>query len=221
LATVLLFVVLLTIIFSFLGAFFCAGLAGMMLGSVTLQRRYIAGFSLIFPTVLFTILRVGGAELLMKQIVLLSFLCWATFWVTYLLVRAVVSYERKSHPAGAPGPFVSPQPAVVNHRPPQQKAAAERQSPRPEAVLAGADHELSLQLLQGKWSCAAADGNSHREQKLMEIDQHKLVLTISDRHGQVHFVGKGEVTLSKSRAFLFLTSSAARHQMVDDTLVSI
>src|SRR6266853_6679234 len=106
LATVIFFVVLLTVIFSFLGAFFCAALGGMMLGSVKLPRWQLGALSLAFPGVLFTVLRAGGTELLTKQILLLSVLCLGTFWLTYLVVRAVIWYERKDQPASV-GPLVA------------------------------------------------------------------------------------------------------------------
>ena len=93
--TVILFAGLLTFIFSFLGAFFCAALAGMMLGSFRLPRGQTITLSFTFPVVLFGVLRSSGSELLMKQVLLLAVLCLATFWVTYWIVRAVVSYEHK------------------------------------------------------------------------------------------------------------------------------
>src|ERR1051326_4502643 len=76
---VLLFTVLLTVIFSFLGAFFCAALAGMMLGSFKGSQGRTVTLSVIFPAVLFAVLRVGGAELLMNQVLMLTLLCLATF----------------------------------------------------------------------------------------------------------------------------------------------
>src|SRR5262245_14882401 len=89
-SVIILFTGLLTLIFSFLGAFFCAGLAGMMVGSAKLPRWPSLALSLTFPAVLVTLLRTGGTELPSRQIMLLSLVCLGTFWVTWLLVRAVV-----------------------------------------------------------------------------------------------------------------------------------
>src|SRR5215468_10192891 len=94
-ATVVLFAVLLTLVFSFLGAIFCAALAGMMFGSVRLPLWQACTFSLTFPAVLVSILRTGGAELLAGQVAVLSLVCLGTFWLTYGLVRVVIWYERK------------------------------------------------------------------------------------------------------------------------------
>jgi hypothetical protein len=214
LATVIFFVVLLTIIFNFLGAFFCAGLAGMMLGSVRLSRWHAALLSLIFPAVLFSVLRAGGAELLTKQITLLSVLCLATFWVIYFLVSAVIRYERKGqdHSVRRPGG----DPSLAQGLP-QQPADRDSLSPVPDPR----GDPLTLDVLQGKWSCAAADADSKPQQKVMEIEQHKLVLTVSDAGGKLRFFSHGEVTLTNAHTMRLLNGGEVSLPMSDDTLVSI
>jgi hypothetical protein len=219
LAIVVLFVVLLTTIFSFLGAFFCAGLAGMMLGSIKLPRGHVTSLSLVFPAVLFATLRIGGSELPMKQVLLLSTLCLATFWLTYLLVRAVMWYERRGQPA-PPVAVVAMTQAGAHVQPFDSSCDNSSGEDQPEAVP-GHQDQLSLEVLQGKWSCAADDRSSHREQKLMEIEQDKLVLTVSDSNGKVCFLGQGEVTLSNSHVVRFLTGAMNSRTSTDDTLVCI
>jgi hypothetical protein len=200
-STVILFAVLLTLIFSFLGAFFCAALTGMMLGSFKFPRWQTVALSLIFPVVLFTILRTGGAELLLGQVLLLSVLCVGTFWLTYLVVRAVVWYERKGQPALGP-----PKARTLN-----RTAAATNRFPQ---------NELSLQVLQGRWLCATSNHSPGCEQKCLEIEQANLRLTISDSSGNIRFSSKGEVELRNGRAVPQLSISG-RFFEPDHTLVSI
>jgi len=210
--TAILFVVLLTLIFSFLGAFFCAALAGMMVGSVKLPRWQTIAVSLVSPAVLCSILRAGGAELLTRQLVLLSVLCLAIFWLTYLIIHAVVRYERKAQPVGAV--------RAGERRVERQDSGAQRgaAAAAPAAPPCG---ELSLELLQGKWSWAGANGNSQQGQKLMEIEDERLLLTINDSAGKVSFLGKGEVRLSDPQPRGHLTISGTIFEAPDDTVVSI
>jgi len=208
----LLFVGLLTLIFSFLGAFFCAALAGMMVGSVKLPRWQTVVASLIAPAVLCAILRTGGAELLTRQLLVLSLLCLGIFWLTYLVIYAVVQYEHKALPATAMRPGA---------RKLEQAQGGAESGSTPASTVVRPWGELSLQLLQGKWSCAAGNGNSHAEQKLMEIEEERLVLTISDSAGKVSFLGKGEVRLSNHQPVGRLTVSDAVFGAADDTTVSI
>jgi hypothetical protein len=200
--TVILFAGLLTFIFSFLGAFFCAALAGMMLGSFKLPRWQIITLSLTFPAVLFGILRSSGSELLMKQVLLLAVLCLATFWVTYWIVRAVVSYEHKVQVVAAttvdqPGGPGSP--------------------PHSNGVQAG---KLNLQILQGKWSHVSSHQSSDRERKYLEIQRQDLLLTIRDANGKISFKGRGELHLHENRTVPLLSISAGFPES-DDTLVCI
>jgi len=198
-STVILFAGLLTLIFSFLGAFFCAALAGMMLGSFKLPRWQTMALSFTFPAVLFGVLRSGGSELLMKQVLLLSVLCLGTFWLTYWIVRAVMFYERKGQSAATVTHDVSPSPP--NHK----------------AAPAG---RLNLQVLQGKWWCISPSENSSRERKYLEIQRTNLLLTIRDSAGKINFTGRGELEFRENRTAPLLSISGALPPP-DDTLVCI
>jgi hypothetical protein len=200
--TVILFAGLLTFIFSFLGAFFCAALAGMMLGSFRLPRWQTLTLSFTFPAVLFGILRSGGSELLMKQVLLLAVLCLATFWVTYWIVRAVVSYEHKVQ-------FVA---AVA-----EGQGGGPGSLPHHYAVPAG---KFNLQVLQGKWSHVSSHQSSGRERKFLEIEQKELLLTIRDPAGKISFKGRAELQLHDNRSVPLLSISG-RLPESDDTLVCI
>src|SRR5690242_19706389 len=86
---ILFFMGLLTLIFSFLGSFFCAGLAGMMVGSVKFSRPQTIALSFLAPLVLGSILFIGHTQLPGWQILLLSGLSLGIFWFTYLIFRGV------------------------------------------------------------------------------------------------------------------------------------
>ena len=198
---VIAFAGLLTFIFSFLGAFFCAALSGMMLGSFKLPRWQTLTLSFTFPAVLFGVLRSGGSELLMKQVLLLAVLCLATFWLTYWIVRAVVSYEHKAQcTAAVTKDQVGPENST-NHN----------------GVPAG---KLNLQVLQGKWSQVSSNQGSERERKYLEIRRQDLLLTIRDPAGKISFKGRGELQLHDNRTVPLLSISAGFPQ-ADDTLVCI
>jgi len=200
--TVILFAGLLTFIFSFLGAFFCAALAGMMLGSFKLPRWQTIALSITFPAVLVGVLRFGGSELLLKQVLLLSVLCLGTFWVTYWIVRAVVFYEHKGQAV------VAVTRDVNGHL-------------QPHVNCNGAPvGQLNLQILQGKWWCVSPKQSSDHERKYLEIQRGNLLLTIRDPAGKISFKGRGEVELRDGRAVPLLSISRGLPEP-DDTLVCI
>jgi len=192
-ATVVLFAVLLTLVFSFLGAIFCAALAGMMFGSVRLPLWQAGTFSLTFPAVLVSILRSGGAELLAGQVLALALVCFGTFWLTNLLVRLVIWYERKPLSAAAPSAVGSLASAssAMGQRVPNQTVATKGTESAPARFWL----ELSLQLLHGKWSCVSVDADSRREHKVMQIEQERLLLTVRDSEGKIRCMSKAEVKL--------------------------
>ena len=200
--TVILFAVLLTLIFSFLGAFFCAALAGMMLGSFKVARWQTIALSFTFPATLFGVLRSGGSELLMRQVLLLSFLCLATFWATYLIVRAVMFYEQKGQSVIAPT---------------HDAAGAAPSRARHNTVPAG---KLDLEVLQGRWWCVNRNQNSDRQRKYLEIQRDNLLLTIRDRAGRISFKGRGEIELRDGATVPRLSISRGLPE-ADDTLVCI
>ena len=202
---VLFFFGLLTLIFSFLGSFFCAGLAGMMVGSVKFSRLQTAALSLTAPAVLYGILRFGHTELLAGQIFLLAGLSFGIFWLTYIVVRLVVFYEHKTPPA----------PAGARNTVASSVNGEQKLKTYPQST------ELSLPVLQGNWSCAANNGKMTREQKRMVIANEKLVLTVSDASGNVSFLGEGHVSLNNHQGQHRLMISRLILDSPADTLVSI
>src|SRR5437763_1583738 len=92
--SIIAFVVLLSLIFSFVGTIICAGAAGMMMGATRMPRLASAAVSLIFPGVVIGVLRLSGAELEDRQILFLGVLCFVLYWSLYAALFKVVSQER-------------------------------------------------------------------------------------------------------------------------------
>src|SRR5262249_20679189 len=140
------------------------------------------------------------------------------FWLTFGLVRVVIWYERKdSRLAACQSDKVTAAPKSLLTRRLQEDSANGR-------TISGAPRswrKLSLQLLQGKWSCVTIASDSRREHKMMQIEQEQLFLTVSDFDGKVHSMSKAEVKLGSAQASRLLMLSPLFDQPCDDTLVSI
>jgi hypothetical protein len=217
---ILFFMGLLTLIFSFLGSFFCAGLAGMMVGSVKFSRPRTIVLSFLAPLVLCSILVLGHTQIPHRQVVLLSGLSFGIFWFTYLIFRGVGWYERKSRQA-TPDLHTGPS-SVLNREETLQKPQGSNPAPIPTArAVVEQWGLLSLHLLQGKWSCAGANGKAMSEQKVMEIEDERVLLTVSDAAGNISFHGKGQVSLSTHQGNMRLTIANSILDGSADTLVSI
>jgi hypothetical protein len=193
---ILLFVVLLSFIFTILGTITCAVLAGMMIGAFKDARWFSVSVSLVFPAVIFGMVRSGKVELAQPQAILLGALCFSAFWVTYL-VSALVLFceqrERKSSMLPAPVP------------PPETLAAAGHAAATSCASAAeplGSILPLApscLKQLQGNWVYAAASAGEPPYQKIIQIREAKLELMAIDATGRMSLLARGDVTLQNSR----------------------
>src|SRR5579859_5714182 len=96
---VLVFVTLLTIIFSFLGTLFCAAIGGMMMGATKAAKKLSIAFSALCPGVLLATMRSQKTELPQNQVIVLAVLCLAAFWMLYLMSLCLVAYEKKDESA--------------------------------------------------------------------------------------------------------------------------
>ena len=92
---IVLCVILLSLLFTFLGTITCAVLAGMMIGAFKGAKWFSVSVSLVFPVVIFGMARGAKVELMPQQITLLAALCFGTFWVTYLVSAFVFFCEQK------------------------------------------------------------------------------------------------------------------------------
>ncbi len=176
---ILFFIVLLTLIFNFLGTIICAVLAGMMLGAGRVAKWHTLVISLFFPACIFGVLRTTKADLLGWQVVMLTILCFSVFWLSYFATAALLFYESKG-PAGHA-------PAVEAKR---------LEEPATQAAVGSAEQGLlTVAALEGSWRCRARV-NGHFQDKVLEIHEHRLSLSVGDAKGRLHVIGQAEVELN-------------------------
>ena len=195
-SAIVFFVVLLTLIFSFLGTIICAVLAGMMFGATKHVRWQALLISLVFPGAIFGLLRAGRAPLLEQQVLLLSVLCFGAFWLTYAVAAAVVCFERSSSAGGVAS---------------CQKAACQTPTADTQPVPSG----LTIRELQGTWSRPLDGRNGEARTKELEIQTGALVLRVRDGHGHVSTLGTADVKFEEPRRLKVSVPA------LDDTLVCI
>jgi hypothetical protein len=185
LGAIVFFVVLLTVIFSFLGTIICAVLAGMMVGSMKHERWQAIPIAVVFPAVIFTLLQGSKGELVQRQIVLLALLCFGAFWVTYLVTSGIIWLERRQPTpvtVGASGP-----PALVVESEPGKSG---EEPPRAEAL-----GTLSIDSLQGQWVRETAALDDQAQKKRIVIRDNQITLSVVDPGGQARTVARGELKL--------------------------
>lgn len=185
LGAIVFFVVLLTVIFSFLGTIICAVLAGMMVGSMKHERWQAVPIAIVFPAVIFTLLQGSKGELVQRQIVLLALLCFGAFWITYLVTAGLIWLERR-------------QPAAVTLAPSGSAALAAESEPEKnveEPARAQPISPLSLESLQGQWVCETATQDNEAQKKRIVIRDNQVTLSVVDPDGQARTVAKGELKL--------------------------
>ena len=174
----LFFIVLLTMVFSFLGTIVCAALTGMMMGATKPSRWLSVPTSLVFPAVIGTVLEVTKTELAGRQIGLVSFLCLGVFWLTYCMAAWVMVFERHQKASCGPTPGPAPAPTEANAAAGTALAAA---APALTEAVAG----LQLAELQGEWACERCGADGQPRRWVIEINGGKLVLRALDSSGRV------------------------------------
>ena len=188
------FVVLLTLIFSFLGTIICAALAGMMLGAVRLPRWQVAAASLLFPSVIFGVLRTTGADLPLQKVFMLSGMCLGTFWLIYLIVSIMIAYEAKTE-------------------------APARNVAKRSVSAARPNGHLSLEALQGKWRPEPGLIGRIECRKVLEIQKESLLLRMPGPTGELRF--QARVALLAGNTLPVLAIAPESEPPATDTLVSI
>ena len=205
------FVVLLTLVFSFLGTIVCAVLAGMMMGATKPSRWLSVPMSLLFPAIVFSVLLVTKADLLPQHVALVSALCFAAFWGTYLAAMLMMVFERKQGSLAA-----TPAGAVPNGQgfPVQAQDSARQVQPlvSPDDVIPARLHELNLDDLQGTWLRQPAGANGESGQSIIEIKKNKLVLSLPDCNGRPRVVAEGEIRPAVSSAQSRNTNNSPRQR---------
>jgi hypothetical protein len=207
------FVLLLSFTFSFLGTLFCAALGGMMLGALRTHKWQAVPVSLLFPLVIFALLKGMKTELAGRQVLLVALACFGTFWLIYGLAATLFFFERKGVTATAHTNVGRPAPGAL----PERELA-----PHPSAI----DHVsvpkrngwLNLEMLQGNWT-GEANGDPQFQSRRISFQEDWLTLFGVDSTGQSKLLAKAEVSLCSSPRRSQLWEPAP--EPASDTLVSI
>jgi hypothetical protein len=172
------FVTLLSFIFSFLGTIFCAAVAGMMLGTTRQARVLALPTSVIFPGVVFALLRGMKSDLPLVQVTEVAAACFGAFWLVFGLAVGLVACERKGA-ATPPG-------ARANRR-------AGTVAVTPGVINASVRGDLRQ--LDGRWLEEAAAAKLQESKRVLEIKRGQLELNQVERDGRARLLVRGEVRL--------------------------
>jgi len=188
------FVVLFTLIFNFVGTIICAALAGMMMGAARLRWWQSFLVSLVSPGVIAVAFLVTKAALPVGQILFLSALCFAIFWVIYFALWALSSHEHTASSKEAGMPTRVPPSTLATPLP------FTGQTPPVCLVAAGtaasmASPALDLQMLQGTWLARNGSQASPHPQKALEISEDNVVLRLTDSQGHVQSLAAGHLRI--------------------------
>ena len=193
---IVLCVILLSLLFTFLGTITCAVLAGMMMGAFKGAKWFSVSVSLVFPAVIFGMARGAKVELTPQQIALLAVLCFGTFWVTYVVSAFVFFHEQKGKkPSRRPSTPLQPEASAQGG----QVAAAGCAPAAQPLGFAVPDRELCLEQLQGNWVCEASSPGEPLGKKVLQIKEAKLELKAIDATGRITLLAAGDVTLQSAR----------------------
>ena len=208
------FVVLLSFTFSFLGTIFCAALAGMMLGTLRTHKWQSIPVSLLFPLVIFTLLKGMKTELEERQILLVSLACFSVFWLTYGVAATLFLFERKGQPAaGRPAQIRSASAARPEGEPAPERASAGR------AEVPKHNGWLSLEMLQGDWSPEASNPAPFPIRRI-SIQKEKLTVSVAEPGGKVRILGSAQLKLCPAHSLPTLLVSEPEAEAGSATSVS-
>jgi len=173
------FVTLVTFMFSFLGTILSAALIGMMVGFSKRWNWQWIPISLLFPVVLLASLHVSNSksELSWPESLRLASVSFGTFWATYLATRGVFLLEGGNGTPSAAQPAVRAEPA-------RQPATA-------------AWHELDIAELQGAWTQEIVLPAGRTLRKVIQVDHHQLTMSLVGEDGQTQILAKGELQVAR------------------------
>ncbi len=193
---IVLCVVLLSCLFTFLGTITCAVLVGMMLGAFKGARWFSAAVSLVFPGVIFGMVRGAKVDLTSQQVVLLEVLCFGVFWATYLVSAFLFFCEQKERKA--PRLLTSELRAQTPVQ--AEPVSCFEHSPAAAVLEAGGPSlEPRLAQLQGNWVREASGAGGPACQRVIQIKDARLELKAIDASGRITLVASGDVTLQALR----------------------
>jgi hypothetical protein len=194
---IVLCVILLSLLFTFLGTITCAVLAGMMMGAFKGAKWFSVSVSLVFPGVIFCMTRGARVELTTQQITLLAALCFGTFWVTYLVSAFVFFCEQKDRKSTKRAASVPQDEALAQGG---QVAGANRNAAAEAPGSTELGTESCLEQLQGDWVCEASRAGHSLCRKIIQIKESKLELKAVDASGRITLLGRGDVTLQSLKS---------------------
>jgi hypothetical protein len=209
---IVLSVVLLSFLFTFLGTITCAVLIGMMMGAFKGARWFSAAVSLVFPGVVFGMVRGARVELTMQQVALLAVLCFVVFWATYLVSAVLFFCEQKGKRSArlqAPAP---------EHKTLAKDAPVAATGVGPATELIGAtvpSRETCLEQLQGNWVREAPSAGEPLWRRVIQITETKLDLKAIDASGRITLLASGDVTLQSLRPSQALVTSQEASEPAD------
>ncbi len=178
---IVLCVVLLSLLFTFLGTITCAVLVGMMMGAFKGAKWFSVCVSLVFPAVILGMARGAKVDLSPQQVTLLAGLCFGTFWGTYLVSAFLFFHEQKAK-----------KPSQRSASTSEPEASAQD---GPVAATDCAPAGLSLEQLQGNWACEESNPGEAQCKKVLQIKDARLELRTIDASGRIILLAAGDVTL--------------------------
>jgi hypothetical protein len=212
---ILLFVSFLTFTFNFLGTILCAVVIGMMMGASRHAKWQIVPVSLIFPAVVFFMLRWVKTGLASDQVRTVSILCFAAFWLTFALTALLRLVEKSQ----------SPSDAIKSHSLARGNSTLALSGPAPvrgsldpvSLAVAPAAVPLSLALLQGRWAEASTAPDISRRK--LEIINEQIAVRGFSSDGHLDWEAQGRLKVETTEAFKRLISSNGAAN--SDSMVSI
>lgn len=194
-------VVLFTVIFSFLGTISCAVIAGMAMAASRLWNWHVVGSSLVFPGVVLALAYFSKIDLVSKERLTVAAVCFGAFWGTFLLTFLLMQLERRD--GGSPATKTPRSAASVGARDDKQWLAGQREVAADSDTamnLEGRPAKLSLEELQGRWSCEGDAIDDPSSRKMIEIAGDRLVLSVRKKDGSARVLGEGVVKLETSES---------------------
>jgi hypothetical protein len=173
------FVSLVTFMFSFLGTILCAVMIGMMVGFSRKWRWMFILLSLLFPAVLVVSLHTSSSrsELSLFDNIRLASVGFVTFWGAYAVTRALSFLEGGSNNTSG----------GLSAVPARLEGASRAEAP--------SWHELELEESQGAWFQEAAESAG-----CPWVEQNELTMSLMREDGGTQIVAEGGLQVHKPAA---------------------
>ena len=203
-------VAFMTLMFSLLGAISCAVVSGMFLGTARQGMLRSILVSLVFPAVTLVMAHVSQA-LQERQNVQFSLVCFGSYWIAYFVTCGLVLLERKA-----------PQPSC-NRLAARVVASRESELGRRSGTgLAGGApfiepaNDSGVAELRGRWSCTTIGSDGQSRTKVMELDDDRFALRVTDCRGRLLSIAQGGLRLDQRGLFWTLTISLNLNSAVEE-----